>query len=458
MKNFKLNKLTSAVALVVTVAISGGVVASNPQMTTLNGPTLAEHSDLSTAISLDKAQEISKFFNQPENKVKIQFPSAETEYAWVNMSKFYHTVQVPRNGNVSELPYAINPKISDVKYMNNRDGKLISVDDHFDTKPIDAMVVVKDGKVVFERYKTMRPEDKHLWMSVSKVTGSTMLAFLEQEEKVDIKKPVSDYLEELQGSVWDTVTVEETLDMANGLNGTEHDEAEQNSRTNPDQIWYRWAATDAIGVVPDVRGRNENWVDVLSQMERKTPGHQKFEYNSINTFVINRITERISGKSLDQQLSERLWSKLGMEHDSYYMVSESGNTIGFMGVNSTLRDLARFGMAFTPSSKQIAGEQVVPNAILERIHERNYIDQYDKGYLGRKLTKSFADDAGQISNRYQWDAVTSEGDMYKAGVGGQGVYISPSTDTVVAWFATGDGGDQEESMARSIVQSLTDEK
>ena len=98
-------------------------------------------------------------------------------------------------------------------------------------------------------------------------------------------------------------TVEEALDMATGLNGTEHDEEEQNSRTDPDQIWYRWAATDAVGIVADVRGRGESWVDVLKSMKRKTPGHVKFEYNSINTFVVNRIAERVADKPLYEQFT-----------------------------------------------------------------------------------------------------------------------------------------------------------
>ncbi|MBY5991757.1 serine hydrolase domain-containing protein [Ferrimonas balearica] len=454
MKPFKANKLAVTVALCSALTFSGAIAAKT--MINPDGPTLVNPSELSTSLSVPKILEISSFFNQPENKVKIQFPSAQTEFAWVNMSKFYPSVQVPRSGQVSELPYAIDAGINDVEYMNNRDGKMISVDQHFETKPIDAMVVVKDGQIVFERYKTMRPEDKHLWMSVSKVTGSTMLAMLEQEGKVDTQKPVSHYLEELKGSVWDTVKVEEALDMAAGLNGTEHDEAIQDSRTNPDQIWYRWAATDAIGMAPDVRGRNESWSDVLGSMERKTPGHRVFEYNSINTFVINRIVERVADKPLSELFAEKVWSKLGMEHDAYYLVSPSGNTLGFMGVNSSLRDLARFGMAFTPSAEQLAGEKIIPDAIMGKIHERKYIEQYAKGFLGEKLTKSFADDAGNISNRYQWDAVTSEGDMYKAGVGGQGIYISPASNTVVAWFSTGDGNDQEESMARAIVKAINE--
>jgi len=417
------------------------------------GIIYAKPRDISSNIPLEKVLGISEYFLNPENMVKIQFPTNESKFAWVDMSKYYRTAQVARDGAVSSLPYAIDLAIGKVAYKN-RDGKMLTVHEHFDTKPIDAMVVVKNGTIVYERYKTMQPNDKHIWYSVSKVTGATMLAFLEHEGKVDVSKPVSHYLEELKDSVWDTVTVEEALDMATGLNGTEHDEAEQNSRTDPDQIWYRWAATEDVGIVADVRKRGETGVDVLRTMQRKTPGHEKFEYNSINTFVVCLIAERVADQPLYEQFSERIWSKVGMEHDAYYLISPSGNTLGFMGVNSTLRDLARFGMVYTPSCKKIAGEQLIPDAIMKKIHNRTYVDMYDKGFIGKKNTQSFYDDAGKIANSYQWDAVMSDGDMYKAGVGGQGVYISPAKDMVVAWFCTGDGNDQEEAMARAIVKSL----
>ncbi len=418
------------------------------------GVIYAKPENLKTNIPLAKILKVSEFFADPANKVKIQFPSELSAYAWVNMSKYYATAQVMRKGQVSTLPYDVDLAIGEIAYKN-KDGKMVTVNEHFDTKPIDAMVVVKNGQIVYERYKTMRPDDKHIWYSVSKVTGATMLAFLEYEGKVDVSKPVSHYLTELQGSVWDTVTVEETLDMATGLNGTEHDEAEQNSRTDPDQVWYRWAATDAVGIVADVRERGETWADVLRAMERKTPGHEKFEYNSIDTFVVNRIAERVADKPLYEQFSERIWSKAGMEHDAYYLVSPSGNTLGFLGVNSTLRDLARFGMVFTPSGMKIAGEQIIPDAIMKKIYDRTYVAMYDKGYAGKTNTVSFYDDAGKITNRYQWDAVMSDGDIFKAGVGGQGVYISPATDTVVAWFCTSDGKNQEEAMARAVVKHLS---
>ncbi|PWJ38572.1 serine hydrolase domain-containing protein [Sediminitomix flava] len=416
----------------------------------------AKSESLKSNISLEQVLKVSEYFSQPENKVKMQFPDDMSAYAWIEQSKFYPTAQVMREGQVSELPYAINAAIGDVTYKDKND-QFVSVDQHFDQKPIDSMVVVKNGKILYERYKTMRENDKHIWYSISKVTGSTMLAFLEHEGKVDVQKSVAYYLPELSGSVWDTVKVEEALDMATGLNGTEHDEQEQTSRTDPHEIWYRWAVTSEVGILIDPLNRNESWVDVLRSMERKTPGHQKFEYNSINTFVVNRIVERIGEKPLYEQFSERIWSKIGAEHDAYYLVSPSGNTLGFLGVNSTLRDLARFGMVFTPSAEKIAGEKLIPDAIMEKIYDRTYQDMYDKGWIGKKNTVSFYDDAGKISNRYQWDGVLSDGDMFKAGVGGQGLYISPKNDTVVAWFCTNNGEGQEEAMARAIVKALSKE-
>ena len=68
----------------------------------------------------------------------------------------------------------IDLAIGEVAYKN-KDDKMVTVNEHFATKPIDAMVVVKNGKIVYERYKTMRPDDKHLWYSVSKVTVSSSL-------------------------------------------------------------------------------------------------------------------------------------------------------------------------------------------------------------------------------------------------------------------------------------------
>lgn len=62
-----------------------------------------------------------------------------------------------------------------------------------------------------------------------------VMALLEAQGKIDIKKPVPFYIEELKGSYWDDTTVEDALDMVNSLDSTEHDVEIQDTMTNPER-------------------------------------------------------------------------------------------------------------------------------------------------------------------------------------------------------------------------------
>jgi CubicO group peptidase (beta-lactamase class C family) len=290
-------------------------------------------------------------------------------------------------------------------------------------------------------------------MSSAKVTGSTVIALLEHQGKIDVKKTVPSYLPDLKDSAWDTVTVEDALDMANGLDSTEHDEPVQDTRTNPKQPYYQWGVTLGFFTNPDQKEKDP--YEVLRNMKRKYPGHTAFEYNSINPFVVNRINERVGGKPINVLFSEMVWSKIGAEHDMTAAVSPQGYPM-FFGFNaSTLRDMARFGMIFTPSWNKVSSERIVPESVLKMIQTTGHPEIYGKGYVGKEMHKSFAGQGEEgLTNRYQWDAIFKDGDMYKGGVGGQGLYVSPSRDLVIVLFCTSDGKNQEETMARAIAKSF----
>jgi CubicO group peptidase (beta-lactamase class C family) len=399
---------------------------------------------------METVSAIHEFFNSAEGKVRFQLASPETQYGWQHTSRFYKTEQILRDGPISELPSKPDASIASVKFKNAK-GETETVESHLKNFPVDALIVVKDGNIIFERYKTMRPIDKHIWFSSSKITGSTVLALLEHEGKIDVKKPVSNYLAELKGSVWDTVTVEETADMATGLNGTEHDEGTHDERTNPKQIWYQWAVS--VGLFANTINQQKTPYEVLATMKRVKPGHTAFEYNSIDTFVVNRIVERVTQRPLAQEFSDRIWRKIGTEHDAYVVVSDQGYSMQFGMINSTLRDFARFGMIFTPSGSKISKTKIIPDAVLKNIQTQGKPEIYYTGYLGDAMKRSFPEET-KLTNRYQWDAVFPDGDIYKKGVGGQGLYISPARDVVVAYFCTGTGQDQEGTMARAIAKHL----
>ena len=415
-----------------------------------SGIIYAEPDAIVSNISLEKSLSVVSYFNNPKNRVKIQFPGDESAYAWQHMSLLFPTAQVLRGGSVFELPYTIHNSIGSVRYRNSK-GETYSVDEHFRKFPIDGMIVLKKGAVVYERYKTMRPDDQHIWYSVSKVIGSTLMLFLEEEGKVDVTKPVTVYLPELKGTVWDTVKVIEALDMATGLNGTELDEPDNDAMVNPQQIWYQWAAS--VGMAARTAADTATWYEVLGKMRRIRPAYDAFAYNSISTFVVDRIVERAGNKPLTDQLSERIWQKMGMEHDGYMVVSPTGFCLGNGFMNSTLRDLARFGAVYTPSHARIAGETILSARMLKKMQTTEHSDMYAKGSVG-KFYKEVIPDQKVIANRYQWDAVFQDGDLFKSGIGGQGLYVSPAKDMVVAWFCTGNGTHEEEAMARAIVNSL----
>ena len=398
---------------------------------------------------IERVLEITDYFAAPENRGKIQFPSPESAYMWQNLGRMYNVADVLRDGPIRDLPLAYAPEIGELIF--EREGKQETVNGHLDKYPVDAFIVTHQGKIVFERYNTMRPRDKHVWMSSAKVTGSTVMALLEAQGKIDVKKPVPYYLEELKGSDWDETTVEDALDMANGLDSTEHDEPVQDTRTNPERGYFKWGVTLGFFINPNQKERDP--IQVLRSMKRKYPGHTAFEYNTINTFVLNRINERIGGKPITELFSEMVWSKIGAEHDMVVAVSPQGYPMSFGWNAGTLRDMARFGMIFTPSWNKVSSERIVPESIVKMIQTTGDPEIYGKGYVGQTMMKSFPGEKG-ITNRYQWDAILADGDMYKGGLGGQGLYVSPSRDLVINWFSTGDGTNQEETMARAISLSF----
>ena len=423
MKILKIRRLTASVAAVAAFAASGSFAQDGP----------SEDNKSPSEYSMDEVREIHDFYSVPANRTSLLDPSKpQSAFVWQNMTRFFPTAEVARGGSISTLPRDVDSSLWTIPVTHN--GETSTVLERFEGAAYNAMVVVKGGSIVLERYKSLGPSDKHVWFSSGKVVSSTLLAILEAEGKVDVTQPVSSYLEELEGSVWDTVTVEQALDMASGLDGTEHDESLRDSRSNPQQIWFKWAAS--IGIFPDLLNEKpEPWA-VLRSMERRKPGHTAFEYNSINTFVVERVVERIEGKPLNKVFSERIWSKIGAEHGSNVVVSPQGYPL-FLGFHSaTLRDTARFGMIFTPSWKKISAEQIVPEQVLVTIQSGGRPEIFAGGNFSREAYAAVMPNE-VMANRYQWDVVFEDGDMYKQGVAGQGLYVSPSRDLVAAWYCTG---------------------
>jgi len=139
--------------------------------------------------------------------------------------------------------------------------------------------------------------------------------------------------------------------------------------------------------------------------------------------------------ALAQELPKPVGESDPVEGDAMLVLSPDGLAAGHGLISSRLRDLARYGLLYTPSWNAAAREHVVSQEYLRKIQTGGRPDICRKGAFGVRMDGSFRGDK-PVSNSYQWDAVFADGDFYKSGGRGQGLYVSPSKGLAIVWFST----------------------
>jgi CubicO group peptidase (beta-lactamase class C family) len=309
---------------------------------------------------------------------------------------------------------------------------------------MQAIAVIHKGKLVFEEYIAMRPWDNHIWASTAKSLNGILIHQLEEEGLLDLTKPIPTYLPELGKTAWAKIPVSEVLHQRSGL------DIREGSLGEPGHPTTKFYATFAGG---DDLPKDASFMDsVMAAGKLREPG-QLYEYSSINTFVLGMILERLTGKPFEDIVTERIWSKAGMEGDALLGLSPSGEPSAFGIFASRLRDLGRYGMLYTPSWNVVANDRVVSESYFSKVYAASKPEIFSGNNLGDRMIAGFGNVGMGAS--YQWDAVFPDGDFYKSGRTGQALYISPETDTVVVWFSTAyQSGLWVHAYAREIVKQV----
>jgi len=366
-------------------------------------------------------------------------------YVFLNMSEFWNHGVIDRGGPVRELPTV--PRSDVAGFVTKTDSGEMTLDDYVNDSTVNGAMVLQQGRIVYESYPHMFAEDKHLYMSVSKGFASTLVAILEDRELVDVDKPIDSYLPMLAGSGWEGVPIIDVLDMASGIGCLE---GEEGAYTNPARCYYQYEAS--LGWLRATEATMDNTFDYIASLESHRSSGEAFEYTSPDTFVLGWLAEEISGKTYADLLSEEIWQRMGAESDGIIAAPRRGVPIAHGGISSTLRDMARFGLLFTPSGR--AGTNpVVSDSYLAKIQSggRPAIFNAD-----RQDDPRMVDGEPAAHNSYQWDFVMHDGDFFKGGFGGQGLYISPARDLVIAFFGTFDehgNGHEMTRIARQLAKS-----
>lgn len=311
--------------------------------------------------------------------------------------------------------------------------------------PLQGVMVVQHGRVIYEQYPGMRPFDNHVWMSNAKPVASLILAQLEDEGRLDVSQPVVRYLPEVKGTRWESIRVIDVLNMQSGLDLVEDAAA----RANPQSGFNRFMVSE-IGY-PNTDGVVQTHNEALLEIGYLREPGQVFEYSSANTQLLGLLIESITGQRLADVVSERIWRHLGAEGDAQLALSPQGNGIIHGLISSRLSDMARFAMLYSPSWHKVSSTRLVSESNLKSIRKAGNPEAYYKGEFGPKMARLFGE--RPLSNAYQWDAIFADGDIYKGGMNGQGIYVSPEKDLVVVWFANGFSDIPMERVARTIALS-----
>jgi CubicO group peptidase (beta-lactamase class C family) len=335
---------------------------------------------------------------------------------------------VGRSGNFVDLPEEPDATIGQIRYTDGAptlDDYLVS-----ETSRAQGFIVLRGGKIVYESYPGMRPSDVHVWMSISKTAPALIVRLLADEGKINVEDPVDTYIVALHNTAWAGVRVRDVLDMASGLDIGET----QAAREDPKSIVSRFNLS--VTGEPDADGRVENQLDVIRSAKTLRPAGEAFDYSSLNTTVLALLAEAVENKRFAQIFEERVWSRMTVEADMHLAVSPDGVPQAHGFFSSRLRDLARYGLLYTPSWANAARERIVSPDYVRAIQTEGRKSIFLAGELGNRLTNNSFSIDPPTANAWQWDAVWDDGDFYKGGVYGQGLYVSPSRDLVIAFYST----------------------
>ncbi|HEV8083114.1 MAG TPA: serine hydrolase domain-containing protein [Chitinophagaceae bacterium] len=371
-----------------------------------------------------------------------------TKYSWLHMNEFMPSATIRRLGDISKLQYSLKPEIGKIKVTNAIDA--LTLEEYIKLSELQGIIIVYKGKIVYERYPRMCAFDKHLYFSVTKTFASACIAILEDDGKINVQDTIGKYLPELNKSDWAKVKVTDILNMASGMTAQYDDPG---ARTDSNNLYFQFES--ALGIQIKTSATEYDVWSALNKMHRiKAPGIS-FEYGGHNTIILTLLVERITGKPFAEFVSTRIWNKIGAEADAYFGLSPQGIAVSSAAMNSTLRDLARYGLLFTPSWKKVSKEKIISDAYLKKIQKRGgNTEIYDKGGFGKRMIKELGEKP--THNSYQWDLVMDDGDFFKAGINGQGLYISRAKDLVIACFSHGDyiPGVSVAYLSRAIAKSF----
>ena len=206
-------------------------------------------------------------------------------------------------------------------------------------------------------------------------------------------------------------------------------------KSNADDVTIRQLLTMNTGVSFSESGALSGNLWTSSYMDAPLnflPG-ERFEYNSMNTYMLSAVLSKITGETLCDYLRPRLFEPMGISR-VLWENSPEGYTKGGWGMYLRMEDMVKFGLLYLQAGMW-EGRQLLPRAFVEEALSTQI-------ETGREHAPGYG---------YQlWKNDTREGAFSFNGILGQDVFCYPDLNLVVATQAGNDDVFQQSAMSRTI--------
>ncbi|WP_232476101.1 serine hydrolase domain-containing protein [Flavisphingomonas formosensis] len=328
----------------------------------------------------------------------------EMVQAFASAERLFATRPIARGGAVRPIARAAT-MIEDLPVR--AEGQVYDLYDYVSRNRVAGLAILKGGVLLAEHYDLgIDAGTRWLSMSMAKSVATTLVGAAIQDGHIgSVDDPLTRYLPALAGTAYEPVSIRALMQMSSGVDWDD---------THTDPQSHRRRMLDL-----QVAQREGAILDYVASCTRIAPPGTRWNYSTGETHVVGALVRAATGRWLSDYLSERIWSRLGMEADAHWWLEAPGGLeVAGSGMSATLRDYARFGL-FMLGGGTIDGERVLPEGWTAEAGAPRMI--------GGSL----------VDYGYMWWAVPSrdgsraDGAYSARGIFGQYIYLNPALDLAI---------------------------
>ncbi|MBO7109930.1 MAG: serine hydrolase [Prevotella sp.] len=232
-------------------------------------------------------------------------------------------------------------EVIDLPRVETPDSVAMAMEEFFqaatnDSMDIHSVMIVKDGSVIYSRWQSAGVDTvPHVLHSVSKTFTATAVGLAIADGKMALTDKVIDYFpDKLPAEVSENLkamTVRDLLTMSCG-----HDEEPSARNADTEQDWV---------------------TTFLAQPVVHEPG-TFYLYNSLGTYMLSAIVQRVTGEKVVDYLTPRLFEPLHIDKPRWEE-SPQGINCGGWGLYLKTEDLAKMGQLLLQKGEW-NGQQLIP--------------------------------------------------------------------------------------------------